>query len=94
MCVYPRHVSECVRRASAALGEAGTVGALFSPQSVGVRVRLKEACERVMLANSGSHARPVEEILWRKVYYEPLTAAKKMRKVGIEIYSTDTQRIM
>ncbi|KAK4300523.1 hypothetical protein Pmani_027272 [Petrolisthes manimaculis] len=75
-----KHVSECVRRANASLGEAGTVGALFSPQGVGVRVRLKEACERVMLAKPGSHARPVEDILWRKVYYEPLTAAKKMKK--------------
>lgn len=75
-----KQVSECVRRANAALGEAGAVGALFSAQAVGVRARLRDACQRVILLAPGSQARRMEEILWRKVYYEPLASAKKMRK--------------
>lgn len=78
-----KHVSECVRRANAALGEAGVVGAIFTAQAVGVRARLRDACERVILMAPGPQARRMEEILWRKVYYEPLTAAKKMRKGNI-----------
>lgn len=73
-------MSECVRRANAALGEAGTVGTLFTAQAVGVRARLREACERIILLSPGPQARRMEEILWRKVYYEPLSSAKKMRK--------------
>ncbi|XP_069942239.1 nonsense-mediated mRNA decay factor SMG5-like [Cherax quadricarinatus] len=75
-----KHVSECVRRANAALGEAGVVGALFTAQAVGVRARLRDACERIILMSPGPQARRMEEILWRKVFYEPLTSAKKMRK--------------
>lgn len=75
-----KNVSECVRRTNAALGEAGAVCSLFTAQAVGVRARLRDACERVILTAPGPHARRMEEILWRKVYYEPLTAAKKMRK--------------
>lgn len=75
-----KHVSECVRRANAALGEAGAVGTLFTAQAVGVRARLRDACQRVILLAPGTQARRMEEILWRKVYYEPLASAKKMRK--------------
>lgn len=75
-----KHVSDCVRRANAALGEAGVVAALFSPQAVAVRARLREACEKVITMAPGPQARRMEEILWRKVYYEPLTSAKKIRK--------------
>lgn len=81
-----RHVNECVRRANASLREASTPGALFSAAAVGVRTRLREACERVMLMNPGSQDHQVEETLWRKVYYQPLTAAKEMRKVHSSIY--------
>lgn len=75
-----KHVNECVRRANASLREASAPGALFSAAAVGVRARLREACERVILMNPGSQDHQVEETLWRKVYYQPLTAAKEMRK--------------
>lgn len=75
-----KHVNECVRRANAALQEAGTTGALFSAPAVGVRAKLREACERVILMFPSSQDHQVEETLWRKVYYQPLHAAKEMRK--------------
>lgn len=74
-------MNECVRRANASLQEASTPGTLFSAAAVGVRARLREACERVILMNPGSQDHQVEETLWRKVYYQPLTAAKEMKKV-------------
>lgn len=75
-----KHVNECVRRANTALQEAGTLGALFSAAAVGVRAKLREACERVILMFPGSQDHQVEETLWRKVYYQPLHSAKEMRK--------------
>ncbi|KAK7073374.1 hypothetical protein SK128_016704 [Halocaridina rubra] len=75
-----KHVSECVRRANSVLGEAGAVGTLFTAQAVGARARLRDACQKVITMAPGTQARRMEEILWRKVYYEPLASAKKMRK--------------
>ena len=79
-------MNECVRRANTAHQEAGTLGALFSAAAVGVRAKLREACERVILMFPGSQDHQVEETLWRKVYYQPLHSAKELRKVCLLLF--------
>ena len=83
---FYRHVSEAVRRVDATLGAAGGVGALFSSQAVAARGRLRDACERAILAsmNAVMSTQRYEEILWRKVYYDPYSSAKKIRKVSFK----------
>ena len=77
-------MTELVRRVDSSLGSAGGVGALFGPSAVAARSRLRDACERAIMTSNQSlanSAQRYEEILWRKVYYDPYSSAKKMKKV-------------
>lgn len=43
--------------------------------------RLKEYCERLMFYNPVDYGRKAEEVLWRKVFYDPIQLVKKNRRV-------------
>ncbi|XP_050402435.1 nonsense-mediated mRNA decay factor SMG5 [Patella vulgata] len=53
---------------------------VFSQESVGLRNKLKEYCERLMFYNPGEYGRKAEEVLWRKVFYDIIQVIKHNRK--------------
>ncbi|XP_076058719.1 smg5 nonsense mediated mRNA decay factor isoform X2 [Oratosquilla oratoria] len=77
-----KYVSEGIRKADATVENAGSVGAVFTSAGIGARSRLRDACERILQLGPSAHTRKFEEVLWRKVYYEPLSVGKRMRKGG------------
>ncbi|ESO94590.1 hypothetical protein LOTGIDRAFT_232390 [Lottia gigantea] len=53
---------------------------VFSQESVGLRNKLKEYCERLMFYNPSEYGRKAEEVLWRKVFYEIIQVVKQNKK--------------
>jgi len=45
------------------------------------RIKLKNYCERMMLADPLCYGRKAEDIMWRKTYYDVYSTAKILRKV-------------
>lgn len=46
------------------------------------RIKLKNYCERMMIADPLCYGRKAEDILWRKIYYDVYSTAKILRKVS------------
>ncbi|KAG8223141.1 hypothetical protein J437_LFUL000563, partial [Ladona fulva] len=75
-----RTISEAVRYLDDQQGKAKTCTDLFLPHMENQRARLREYCERLIFSDPVGYGRKGEELLWRKGYYEALTAAKRLRK--------------
>lgn len=45
------------------------------------RIKLKNYCERMMLADPVCYGRKAEDIMWRKTYHDVYSTAKILRKV-------------
>lgn len=45
------------------------------------RIKLKNYCERMMLADPLCYGRKAEDIMWRKTYHDVYSTAKILRKV-------------
>lgn len=56
---------------------------LFTVQAHVLRAKLQETGERLLFSNLSLHRQKVEEILWRKGFYEDVSTAKRLRKVCI-----------
>ncbi|KAK9880232.1 hypothetical protein WA026_010106 [Henosepilachna vigintioctopunctata] len=59
---------------------------LFSPNSLIQRRKLGEYCERLIFSDPVLFGRKAEELLWRKVFYDVVSTAKKLKKAN---YSDD-----
>ena len=46
------------------------------------RLRLGELCEHILLSDPEDTGRRAEELLWRKVHYEPYSRAKQNAQVS------------
>jgi len=46
------------------------------------RIKLKNYCERMMIADPLCYGRKAEDILWRKIYHDVYSTAKILRKVS------------
>ena len=44
--------------------------------------RLKDYCERLIFHDPTEYGRKAEELIWRKVFYEPIQTMKQFKKVG------------
>ncbi|XP_041465039.1 protein SMG5-like [Lytechinus variegatus] len=53
---------------------------VFEKDSIEMRMRLRDLCERLMMLHPIDFGRKAEEILWWKVYYNVITLAKKSKK--------------
>lgn len=60
---------------------AKTTSDLFSVEAQVLRNKLKEIAERLVFSSLLSQRRKIEEILWRKGFYEDVSTAKRLRKV-------------
>ena len=57
---------------------------IFTIEGEILRGKLKHYCEKLIFKDPLGHARKIEELLWRKGFYDAVSAAKQLRKV---IYS-------
>ncbi|XP_015117544.1 protein SMG5 [Diachasma alloeum] len=56
---------------------------IFTPSGEVLRAKLKDYCERLILKDPVSHARKIDELLWRRGFYDIVAAAKKLRKGNV-----------
>ncbi|KAB0800738.1 hypothetical protein PPYR_06477 [Photinus pyralis] len=75
-----RSISESARRLDDAHSCAHYVGDLFTPTLQIQRSRFQEYCERLIFSDPTLFGRKAEELLWRKCYYDVISAAKRLKK--------------
>ncbi|CAG2056150.1 unnamed protein product [Timema podura] len=75
-----RVISDAIRHLDDSRGRAETCSDLFTLPLEAQRERLREYCERLIFADPIGYGRKGEELLWRKVYYDVVTTAKRLRK--------------
>lgn len=75
-----RFITDNARRLDDARGCASTVSELFTPSVLAQRSRLRENCEKLIFLDPALYGRKGEEMLWRKVYYDVVSTAKRLKK--------------
>lgn len=63
-------------------GRSLTCKDLFTVTFDTQRTKLKNYCERMMLADPLCYGRKAEDIMWRKTYHDVYSSAKILRKVS------------
>lgn len=63
-------------------GRSLSIKDLFTVGVETQRVKLKNYCERMMLADPMCYGRKAEDIMWRKTYHDVYSTAKMLRKVS------------
>ncbi|RZF46841.1 hypothetical protein LSTR_LSTR015754, partial [Laodelphax striatellus] len=83
-----RSISDAAHELDESRRGARSVSDLFAPRVAYQRARLRDACERLLMDGGGGEVTPTahaqmrktEELLWRKVYYDVVAAAKRIRQ--------------
>ncbi|XP_043499354.1 protein SMG5 [Polistes fuscatus] len=75
-----KNITDVIKRLDEQRSRALTVADIFLPSSEVLRVKLKDYCERLIFKDPVGHGRKIEELLWRKGFYDIVYAAKKLRK--------------
>ncbi|CAL1689413.1 unnamed protein product [Lasius platythorax] len=78
-----KSVTEIVKKLDEQKNRALTVSDIFVPSGEVLRVRLKDYCERLILKDPIGNVHKIEELLWRKAFYDVVYTAKKLRKGNI-----------
>lgn len=63
-------------------GRSSSCKHLFSVNVDTQRIKLKNYCERMMIADPLCYGRKAEDIMWRKTYHDVYSTAKILRKVS------------
>lgn len=79
--LFARSVTEIVKKLDEQKNRALTVSDIFVPSIEVLRVRLKDYCERLILKDPVGNVHKIDEVLWRKAFYDVVYTAKKLRKV-------------
>ncbi|XP_045450242.1 protein SMG5 [Melitaea cinxia] len=74
-----RYVSDIARRLSEATAECHTIADLFTTQIEQQRQKLRDYCEKLFFLDPENYGKKSLELLWRKVYYDTVSVAKKLR---------------
>lgn len=74
-------MTEIIRKLDDQKNRALIVSDIFVPSEKVLRMRLKDYCERLILKDPVGSGYKIEELLWRKAFYDVVYAAKKLRKV-------------
>lgn len=77
---YYRYVSDVARRVGEATTTSRSVSDLFSTHIEVQRQKLRDNCEKLLFLDPLNHGKKSLELLWRKVYYDTVSAAKKLRE--------------
>lgn len=79
-CCFCRYVSDVARRVGEATGTSHSISDLFSTKLEIQRQKLRDNCEKLLFLDPINHGKKSLELLWRKVYYDTINAAKKLRE--------------
>lgn len=66
-------------------GRSSSCKDLFTVNVDTQRMKLKNYCERMMIADPLCYGRKAEDIMWRKTYHDVYSTAKLLRKVSEEL---------
>ncbi|KPJ19366.1 Protein SMG5 [Papilio machaon] len=75
-----RYVSDVSRRIGEATAQCTSLSDLFTTNIEVQRQKLRENCEKLFFCDPLNYGKKSLELLWRKVYYETVCAAKKFRE--------------
>ncbi|XP_049872170.1 nonsense-mediated mRNA decay factor SMG5 [Pectinophora gossypiella] len=81
-----RYVNDVARRVGEATVACRSVSDLFSTMLEVQRQKLRDNCEKLIFLDPVNHGKKSLELLWRKVYYDTVTAAKKLQESNLDIY--------
>ncbi|XP_044756601.1 protein SMG5 [Coccinella septempunctata] len=81
-----RTITDQTKRLDDARSCARSICDLFTPNLLIQRRKLCEYCERLIFSDPALYGRKGEELLWRKVFYDTVSAAKKLKK---NVYTQD-----
>ncbi|KAF7259121.1 hypothetical protein EG68_02846 [Paragonimus skrjabini miyazakii] len=74
--VLLKAASDSIKRLDSIYANGKAIKTVFSYEAYGYRLRLKETLQKLMFTDPANHARRAEELIWRKVFYEPLNMYK------------------
>ncbi|XP_012525443.1 protein SMG5 [Monomorium pharaonis] len=75
-----KSVTEIIKKLDEQKNRAITVSDIFVPSGEIQRMKLKEYCERLILKDPVGNVHKIEELLWRKAFYDVVYTAKRIRK--------------
>ncbi|XP_039270646.2 nonsense-mediated mRNA decay factor SMG5-like [Styela clava] len=75
-----RGVLEYARRLENGRQHRRNLMSVFQSEQVGLRHKLRDACEKLMFSHPIEYGRKAEELIWRKVYYEVIQLVKSNKK--------------
>lgn len=75
-----RGVLEYARRLENGRQHRRNLMSVFQSEQVGLRNKLRDACEKLMFTHPIEYGRKSEELIWRKVYYEVIQLVKSNKK--------------
>ncbi|XP_057339106.1 nonsense-mediated mRNA decay factor SMG5 [Microplitis mediator] len=78
-----RGVTDVAKRLDDQKASALTIKDIFTPSGEILRGKLKDYCERLIFNDPIGHARKIEELLWRRAFYDVVSTAKKLRKGNV-----------
>lgn len=79
-CCFCRYVSDVARRVGEATATSHSINDLFSTKLEIQRQKLRDNCEKLLFLDPINHGKKSLELLWRKVYYDTVSVAKKLRE--------------
>ncbi|KAJ8718581.1 hypothetical protein PYW08_002818 [Mythimna loreyi] len=79
-----RYVSDVARRIGDMTTASRSITDLFSTHLEVQRQKLRDNCEKLVFLDPINYGKKSLELLWRKVYYETVSAAKKLRETDSE----------
>ncbi|KAM3965519.1 smg5 nonsense mediated mRNA decay factor [Aphomia sociella] len=78
------YVTDVARRVSETTTSSRSMADLFATHLEVQRQKLRDNCEKLLFLDPLNYGKKSLELLWRKVYYEIVYAAKKLRESEIE----------
>lgn len=79
-----RYVNDVARRIAEMTANNKTIIDLFSTQIEVQRQKLKDYCEKLLFLDPINYGKKSLELLWRKVYYDTIVIAKRLREIDTE----------
>ncbi|XP_028173165.1 protein SMG5 [Ostrinia furnacalis] len=79
-----RYVTDVARRISERTSTCRSIPDLFSTSTEVQRQKLRDNCEKLLFLDPVEYGKKCLELLWRKVYYDTVCTAKKLREVDNE----------
>ncbi|CAK1542240.1 unnamed protein product [Leptosia nina] len=82
-----RYVSDVARRLGDTTSTSKAIANLFTNNIEIQRQKLRDNCEKLFFLDPLNYGKKSVELLWRKVYYDTISTAKKLRELNTEFDS-------